>query len=200
MKTGEGYITFEVEGGGMQSVLVTFTAMAQPGKKVWFGKEEGTATILVYESKNIDVTKKIKYTATVCFDPDTLQSSIAHDEGDVATSSAPPSAPPSAPASATSSRNASPTELLLDSNSIAQKKQPRPSSPPSSEHTLPTFDQIVPRGALRPSVKLKAKNVQKSKSMLEVSPAKLDLGEVRVFEEITSQITLHNLLLTRYWI
>ncbi len=78
---GEGYITFEVAGGGMQSVLVTFHAMTQPGKRVWYGKEEGTASILVYESKNIDITKKIKYTATVCFDQETL-SSITHDESE----------------------------------------------------------------------------------------------------------------------
>lgn len=188
-KTGDGWITFEVEAGWMQSVFVTFTAMAQEGRKVWYGKEEGTATILVYESKNIDITKKIKYTATVCFDQDTLQKSLGTgDEGDLALVSAPTSAPASAP----SSTRASP--ILVEDADGERKPAFLPTSPPSSrDDHLPAFDQVSRLAYPKPKAKLPSK----SRSMLEITPQKLDLGEVRVFEEIPSQITLRNLSLTK---
>ncbi|KAF2076702.1 hypothetical protein CYY_002015 [Polysphondylium violaceum] len=164
-KIGDNSITFEVEGGGIQNVLVCFSPIPKPGKRQWFGKEEGTGSILIYESKNIDVTKKINYTATVCFDEETYRQNL--------------------------SLNSSSSELFNSSgNSHFSSISP---FSPNNGIKKPFASSVMSPPPLPTSLVKPIPTAAKQQPIvLTVSPAKVDLGEVRIYEDIPFRFQLTN--------
>lgn len=74
----ENGITVTIEPGAMQVVLVIFNPRTKIGlHHTSFAAEDGTGTILVYESGNVDATHKIAYTATVQFEPAPLEMTMS---------------------------------------------------------------------------------------------------------------------------
>eukprot|EP01133_Synstelium_polycarpum_P011912 gene11912-13878_t len=151
-KIGDNSIQFEVDGGGIQNILVHFSPIPKPGRRQWYGKEDGAGSILVYESKNIDITKKINYTSTICFDDETYRSNVLS----------------SSLSDAFGNSANSPTGQQSIMSPVASPK-------------LPT---TVVRPVAKPSVNLP--------TILTIAPGKIDLGEVRVYEDIPFRFALVN--------
>ncbi|GAM18857.1 hypothetical protein SAMD00019534_020320 [Acytostelium subglobosum LB1] len=154
-KVRDNSITFEVDGGGIQNILVYFAPIPKPGRRQWYGKEEGTGSILVYESKNIDVTKKLNYAATICFDEETYRQNMSQS-------------------------------VLVDDSLTRSPMVPVIISPAASpKSTIVTSTATL----IRP---IAAKPAGMATTMLTLTPPKLDLGEVRVYEDIPFRFTLAN--------
>ncbi|EFA77121.1 hypothetical protein PPL_09876 [Heterostelium album PN500] len=164
-KIGDSSITFEVDGGGIQNILVYFAPIPKPGRRQWYGKEDGIGSILVYESKNSDVTKKINYNATICFDEETYRQNISQaqlaDDAGVGGHH-----------QAGSGSIKSPISNVMTS----------PTTSPKSSTIITSTATLI-----KPTAKLAAQP-----TVMTISPPKLDLGEVRVYEDIVFRFTLAN--------
>ncbi|EGC35017.1 hypothetical protein DICPUDRAFT_79246 [Dictyostelium purpureum] len=173
-KLGDNSITFDIEGGGIQNVLVYFSPIPKPGKRQWYGKEEGNGSILVYESKNIDVTKKINYIATVCFDEETYRQNITSNMGD-----------------GYNLPTFSPFKSQYNFNPISSRFSP--SSPPPPPQS-PSFSNNIlssTTSILKPTP-TKSLTTPANLTILSITPGKIDLGEIRIYEDISFRFTIVN--------
>lgn len=221
--THKNALSLYIDGGGVASVIAILRPRAfrkqDPNAAAIINKESPGVVLegrlLVFETKNVDVVKKIAWRAVVCasheeymglvlsepqlFGDDECEeeqheseenepveqevnsgsmSPLPHTKGDCTT-------PPNTPWAN------SPVDApvhLLQPNPMAIS----PRSPPPSPSFRNQADKVRPRRLVQVACDSPHVCIYAWQLDLEINPAKINFGEVKISHQITSKLTLHN--------